>query len=48
MTKRLPTIIVVVVVCIALFFMLFFFQVRFTETAVVTRFERPVPSVVRP
>src|ERR1043166_8519260 len=40
--RRFPTIIVVIVVCIALAFMLFFFQVRYTETAVITQFERPV------
>src|SRR5262249_5111730 len=44
--RRFPTIVVVIVVCIALFFMLFFFQVRYTETAVVTRFERPVDRAV--
>lgn len=46
MFKRMPTVIVVVVVCVALFFYFCAYQVRFTETAVVTRFERPVARQV--
>lgn len=40
--RRGPTLVVAMIVLVVLFCYAFAFQVRFTETAVVTRFERPV------
>lgn len=44
--KRGPTILVALIVVVVLLLYAFAFQVRFTETAVVTRFERPVEREV--
>lgn len=44
--RRGPTLVVAMIVLVVLFCYAFAFQVRFTETAVVTRFERPVDREV--
>ncbi len=44
--RRAPTLVVAFLVVVVLLLYMFAFQVRFTETAVVTRFERPVDREV--